>query len=102
MQLSWVSLWRRCCYWSVGGVVGQWRTTPVHFPLTPFTLWYHRSMQYAFRWTTFPTACVLLLALSLPGQAQSANNEEQAIRALIQDFADARNSHDGITVASFY
>jgi uncharacterized protein (TIGR02246 family) len=59
-------------------------------------------MQYAFSWTTFPTACVLALALSLPGQAQSANNEERPIRALIQDFADARNSHDGITVASFY
>jgi hypothetical protein len=59
-------------------------------------------MQYAFSWTTFPTAFVLALALSLPGQAQSANNEERPIRALIQDFADARNSHDGIAVASFY
>ena len=59
-------------------------------------------MQYAFSWTTFPTACVVALALSFPGQAQSANNEERPIRALIQDFADARNAHDGITVAGFY
>jgi len=40
--------------------------------------------------------------IPLGAQSQAASQEEQAIRKLIQTFADSRNSHDGSAVANLY
>ena len=59
-------------------------------------------MQREIRRATFPIAFILAMLLPLAGQGQNANSEEQAIRKLIQTFADARNAHDGALAASVY
>ena len=50
-----------------------------------------------------PFALVLTFAVSIgTGFAQTGTSEETAIRAVIQNFADSRNAHDGTAAAKLY
>jgi uncharacterized protein (TIGR02246 family) len=47
-------------------------------------------------------AAAILATLASMGQSQAPLGSEESIRTVIRTFADARNSHDGQTVANLY
>ena len=47
-------------------------------------------------------AVAVLAALASIGESQTSQDREESIRTVIRTFADARNSHDGRTVANLY
>ena len=54
------------------------------------------------RLCTSLAAFVIVAIVTSIGNGQSVQTEEQSLRALVKNFADARNAHDGERVAAMY